>query len=481
MSRSNDEKIAEAIKHHAAGSFEQAAQAYAALLRDDPRQPEIASNLSDVLRRLGRLPEAETSARRALELRPTFADARHNLSLVLEAQGRVSEAVDEETKAWRSSPQSSIFRLRVAHLHADAAASADEDSDAALHACRAVVEAAPELPEGWCNLGSVLHRRLMLDEAQAATEQAIALRPNFLQAHKNLASILLRRGEYARGWIEHEWRLTDPDRTRFPQPRWDGSDLRGRTILVHAEQGFGDAIHFARYLPMIKQRGAGRIILACRAPLKSLLSRVEGVDEIVTVGEAIPPCDCHLPLMSAPLVFQTGAQTIPARVPYLRLDEAKVRRWRDRVTSIGGGRKIGLAWTGNPKPDPNRTIPGELLAPLARVKDARWISLQVDARRNLPPASLEMIDWTNELHDFDDTAALVASLDRVISIETVTAHLAGAIARPTWTLLPHFSGWRWLHEREDSPWYPTMRLFRQSRPRDWPAVIERVANELASV
>jgi hypothetical protein len=185
--------------------------------------------------------------------------------------------------------------------------------------------------------------------------------------------------------------------------------------------------------------------------------------------------------MSAPLVFGTRIETIPVSMPYLRLDEAKVQHWRERLASIGGGTMIGIAWTGNPKPDPNRTIPGELLAPLARVKGVRWISLQKDAQRNPPPAFFEMLDWTGELHDFDDTAALAASLDLVISIETVIAHLAGAIARPTWTLLPHFSGWRWLHGREDSPWYPTMRLFRQPRAGDWPAVIERVANELSAV
>jgi hypothetical protein len=272
----------------------------------------------------------------------------------------------------------------------------------------------------------------------------------------------------------------------FTRPQWDGGKLDRRRILVYGEQGFGDVIQFARYLKPIAQRG-GEIILVCPRPVQSLLKTVAAGAEIgalvrewVALGEPFPPHDVYCAIMSLPRVLKTTMANIPSEVPYLAADPAKARKWGARLA--GETRlKVGLVWAGRAAPDPTRSMRFEDVAPLAGVPGIRWISLQKDeagAPHRTPAVGMEISDWTGEFQDFSDTAALVANLDLVVTIDTSVAHLAGAMGKPVWTLLSFMPDWRWFDGRVDSPWYPTMRLFRQNRRGDWESVVKEVAAAL---
>ena len=268
---------------------------------------------------------------------------------------------------------------------------------------------------------------------------------------------------------------------------WNGSDPAGRTILVHVEQAYGDTIQFVRYVPMLAARGA-RVILETFGPLKSLLEQSQlPSTRIVVNGEQLPAFDVHIPLLSLPRIFGTTLDTIPATVPYLSVSPDEVSRWRDRIFSSAPDAKalkVGLVWAGNAKPYPNRTCPPEYLSRLSEIGEVAYFSVQkgddADPARS-PPRDLPTIDLSVDLNDFSDTAAAMLNLDLIISIDTVTAHLAGALGRPTWTLLPRVADWRWLLDREDSPWYPTMRLYRQTTAGDWAGVIARVVRDLSQL
>jgi tetratricopeptide (TPR) repeat protein len=290
-------------------------------------------------------------------------------------------------------------------------------------------------------------------------------------------------GEYGQGWEEFEWRwkkrgYTSKPRS-FPQPEWDGSPLSGSTILIHCEQGFGDAIQFARFLPLVAQQG-GRVVVECPEPLKGLMEGVKGVCEVVASGKELPPFHCHLPLMSLPRVFGTRIESLPRTVPYLYPPLEKIAQWSSKFTDSSTFR-VGIVWAGRKKPDPNRTCPFQFLAPLAGMPGISFYSLQLrenDAPNEPVSDGPALIDLTQEIADFGDTAALIANLDLVISIDTGVVHLSGALGKETWVILPHAADWRWMLDREDSPWYPTMRLFRQKSPGDWPGVVARLVKAL---
>jgi hypothetical protein len=272
-------------------------------------------------------------------------------------------------------------------------------------------------------------------------------------------------------------------RLRSEAPRWDGGDLNGRTVLVHNEQGFGDTIQFIRYLPEVCRRG-GKIILACQRELFSLLKGFPGIDHCIANDEPTPPGSVDhqvcCPLLSLPGLLGTTAENIPADIPYLKADAEKARQWRQRLAGEER-RKIGLAWAGRPNHpnDHNRSLNFSALAPLAEIPDARLINLQLGpAAGQAAESLLKLTDWTDELKDFSDTAGLIENLDLVITADTAIAHLAGAMGKRVWVLLPFIPDWRWMLKRTDSPWYPTMRLFRQRRIGDWATPIAQVAEAL---
>jgi hypothetical protein len=298
---------------------------------------------------------------------------------------------------------------------------------------------------------------------------------------------LLSRGEFPEGWQEYEWRWKCKDFPAhlriFTQPRWDRSPLEGRTILLHTEQGFGDAIQFIRYLPQVKQWG-GKIQIACRAELVRLFQANSQGCQILAPGEPLPSFDVYSPFLSLPRIFATTLDNIPSVVPYLHAEADDAKKWQHRLADHSSTTNVGLVWAGNAahQNDRNRSITLAKFAPLAQVPNVRFFSLQKGspaAQSKSLPAGMMLTDWTEELNDFSDTAALIANLHLVIAVDTAAVHLAGALGKPVWTLLPFVADWRWMLEREDTPWYPTMRLFRQTSEGDWKGVIDRVAHSLS--
>jgi hypothetical protein len=297
----------------------------------------------------------------------------------------------------------------------------------------------------------------------------------------------LLAGNFERGWREYEWRwkLKDHRGHIFSSAAWDGSDVSGRTVLLHAEQGFGDAIQFIRYAPLVAGRGA-RVVVQCPEELASLIGRVEGVEKVVADGGQLPDFDLQCPLLSLPRVFGTTLENIPVEIPYCTADALLSRKWKDRLQHEDSRFKIGLVWAGRTKAkrERGRTCSLALFSALAGFDGVIFYSLQkgegAEQAKN-PPENMELIDYTEEIHDFSDTAAFIGNLDLVISIDTAVSHLAGALGKPVWTLLPFAPDWRWMLNRDDSPWYPTMRLFRQPSPGDWEAVIKDIAGELGGL
>ena len=342
----------------------------------------------------------------------------------------------------------------------------------------AALDLRPDLHEAHSNRGIVLGRQGRLDEAETCFRQAIALSPDYADAHHHLAMALLTRGDFAAGWAEYEWRWQTPQMRHaapiFTQPQWRGEPLAGRTLLIHAEQGYGDTIQFCRYAALAAERG-GCVILQVQPPLMRLLRTLPNV-EVIAQGEAPPPFDMHCPMLSLPLAFGTTRASVPAAIPYLHADPARSVAFAQRVPGVS--RKIGVAWAGSSAhlADHRRSIPPDRLRPLLALEGFHFVSLQKDATRT----GLPLTDLTVELTDFADTAALVANLDLVIAVDTAVAHLAAALGKPVWLLDRFDSCWRWLVGRSDTPWYPTMRLYRQPVPGDWDTVLAAVIHDLGS-
>ena len=298
--------------------------------------------------------------------------------------------------------------------------------------------------------------------------------------------MLLFSGNFKEGWKEYEWRFNAfpsiYQNRNFSIPLREGSDVSGLTVLLFSEQGFGDTIQFVRYAPLVAKRGA-KVILECQKELVSLLQTVEGIHKVIVHGSELPEFDVYWPLLSSPLFFDTNLENIPQKIPYITPDNLLVEKFHNRVQNDKAKLKIGLSWAGRPthSNDIFRSVSLDLFSPLAQIEDVTLYSLQkgeAAKQMEIKPIGWKIIDYNNEINDFSDTAGLIANLDLVISVDTAVAHLAGAIGKPVWTLIPFAPDWRWMLNREDSPWYPTMRLFRQSSPGDWESVITKVKDEL---
>ncbi len=426
----------------------------------------------------GRLTEAERLYRRLLAIVPDHVDGLHLLG-VLSAQS------GDDTTAERLIGQALSLRpdYPEAHLNlGNLLRQQDRWCQAAAHYERALV-LRPTLTDAYVGLGLVCFTQNRLEEAARRYSQALALRPDSPWLHKDYGRVLLKQGDFTAGFREYEWRWRIKDfpvkTTPFTQPRWDGRNLAGQTILLHAEQGLGDTLQFIRYAPLLQRQGA-RVVLECPGELVRLLGSMDALDQVFSEGAARPEADCHAPLLSLPHLLGTTLATIPAEIPYLAPQPELVAAWAARLPPTDGPR-IGLVWAGNPRRhqpewaavDRRRSIALAMLAPLAAVGGIQWISLQKERRPELdtPPPGMTLIDVMDDVVDFADTAALMAALDLVIGVDTAVIHLAGALGRPAW-LLSRFDGcWRWLQDRDDSPWYPSLRLFRQPDPGDWKSVI----------
>jgi hypothetical protein len=343
----------------------------------------------------------------------------------------------------------------------------------------------PNWPELHNNLGLALRNEARHTEALASFKRALTLRPDYPSAHWNLSWTLLMLGDFKSGWAEYEWRTKCPavmTPRPFLQPQWRGEELTGRTILLHAEQGFGDMLQVVRYAPLVANRG-GKVIVECRPELATLFKTVKGIEQIVIQGQPLPPFDIQCSMMSLPLAFNTTLETIPAEVPYISATTDRIAAWQEKLGTRDDRLRVGLVWAGRPAQqyDRRRSASFEHFAPLSKVKSARFYSLQkgpAAAQAALAPPEMDLIDLTADLHDFAETAALIANLDLVIGIESAVTHLAGAMGKPVWAILAHVADWRYLLNRSDSPWYPTIRLFRQTTPNDWDNVMAEVAAAL---
>ena len=343
----------------------------------------------------------------------------------------------------------------------------------------------PDLAEAWLGRGNVFTDLSRYDEALVAYDKAHALKPDLAEAQCNEALIRLVMGDTECGWKKYEYRwdtkLMRGLKRNLSQPIWLGdSDLKNKTILIHAEQGLGDTLMACRYIPMLASQGA-RVIAEVQPPLMSLLKNLEGISRLVAKGELIPPFDVHCPIMSLPLASKTTIETIPAKVPYIAASNNIIERWRLKL--IGTEIKVGIAWAGNPNhpKDADRSIPLKDIQAILGVKGARYFSLQKDLRdgdKEILDVNSQIVRLDQEINNFEDTAAIMMSLDLVISCDTSIVHLAGALGKPIWVLLPSNPDWRWLLGRSDSPWYPTARLFRQTSRGKWSTVTDDVCVEL---
>jgi tetratricopeptide (TPR) repeat protein len=442
-----------------------------------PDYAEAHNNLGAGLKELGALEAAVVSYRTSLALQPTIAETHNNLGIVLQRLGRLDEAVACCREAITLKPD-----LREAYDTLAATLADQGKLDEAAACYRQALALRPDEPRTHDNLGTVLKEQGLPKEAIACFRTAIALKPDLPNAHRNLAMALLAQGDMAEGWREYEWRWQTADmagsRRDFTQPQWFGEPAEGRTLLIHAEQGLGDTVQFCRYTTLAATRGL-HVIMEVQAPLVRLLSGLPGVDQVVASGHDLPPFDLHCPMQSMPLALGTTVPTIPSAVSYLHADPAQAAAWQARLGAIGDlGPRIGLAWAGNPRMirDSQRSLNPDRLAPLFGLAGLHFISLQQGGPPAPPDAGLT--DVMAEMEDFADTASLIANLDLVISVDTAVAHLAAALGKPVWLLDRFDPDWRWLLGRRDSPWYPSLRVYRQPRPRDWDSVLAEAAQDL---
>ena len=444
-----------------------------------PDHADAHYNRGKALQMLHRFAEAAECYRRALALRANYVDAYNNLGNVLLVLNRPRNALACFESAIAIRPDHAD-----AHSNLGNALAALDRYDEAIASYARALAIQPDHADAHNNLGLVLRDINRHTEALACFKKAQAIKPDHADAQLNEALVRLALGDFDAGWRKYESRrLTgnNPRKPAPPRPLWLGQgDLSGKTILLHGEQGLGDTLQFPRYVPHVAERGA-RVILAVQRPLARLVTGFAGVSVLRAQGDPIPPFDCYCPLPSLPLAFGTTLDSIPAAVPYLHVETEALQRWKNRLSG-GPGPKVGLVWAGNPahKNDRRRSIALDQIAVLFECPDVRWFSLQLGDRAH----DLAMLgrgrvaDLAPELADFAETAAAIANLDLVITVDTATAHLAGALGKPVWVLLPFSADWRWQLHRNDSPWYPTARLYRQAAPGDWAGVVREVESAL---
>ncbi len=464
------------------GRYELAAERFQKAISLNRGRATYHSNLGAVLRAQGKLKDAAAWFERALALQPDLAEAHVNLGGVLHAQGRFDDAAAQCQQALALKPD-----LAEAHMNLGAVLHAQGKLQQALALCGRAAALKPELAEAHHNLGRVLRSLGRSGEALACYGRALALQPNYAQAHFSQSLVQLLQADFSSGWRNYEWRWQSEDhdtpRRVYPQPLWTGEPLHSGRLLIWGEQGVGDEIMFSGLIPDVIRTG-NRCTLDCDPRLKPLF--VRSFPEVDVISGYRPEqaaefeIAAHLPIGSLPGLFRpTSAAFASTTSPYLIADPVARNRFRTRYAD--GRRLAGLAWqTKSPKGGHSRSIDLSLFAPLFALPGIRWISLQYgdhDALQAQPTeaAAPILIDRTvDQLSNIDRFAAQVAAMDLVVTIDNSTAHLAGSLGVPAWVLLPFAADWRWLETREDSPWYPTMRLFRQPEPEDWQSVVERV-------
>ena len=498
------------------GKLDEAVACFRRVLALDPNYIEAHNNLGTVLAEQARWGEAIASYRRALELKPELGEAHLNLGIALSHQGALDEAAASCRRSLELAPDvaeshdqlARILRKQQKPNEAEACcrralelkpnfaeaqntlslALWDQDRlDEAVASCRRTLELNPNFAEAHDNLALVLRDQLKLDEALGCCRRALELKPDFAEARFNHSITLLMMGRMAEGWPEFEWRWKrrSVEEPAAHQPRWTGTSLAGRTILLRSEYGLGDTLQFIRYVKLVRQQG-GTAMIEVQPPLVPLLEQ-SGFQGLLPRGAPLPDCDVHAPLMSLPGLFGTTLENIPGGVPYLSVDARRVEYWRD-VLRVTDDFQVGIAWQGNRGyvADRQRSIPLARFAPLAQ-RGVELIRLQ----KGVGSEQLAGIAGTFHVRDlgdsvdagpgaFLDTAAIMMNLDLVVTSDSAVAHVAGALGVPVWVPLAFAPDWRWMLGRDDSPWYPTMRLFRQAAPGEWDGVFQRIRGELSS-
>ncbi|MBM4135623.1 MAG: tetratricopeptide repeat protein [Nitrospira sp.] len=442
----------------------------------NPANSDAYYNLGNVFTEKGQLDKAGACYQKALQLNPQLTDAYNNLGNIFANKGQLDEAINCYQKALQLNSN-----FTEAYNNTGLALQDKGQFDEAIAYYQKALQINQNYVEAYNNLGLTFQEQGQFEKATDCYRKALQLNPNFADAHYNLSQILLLTGNFKDGWKESVWRwkiIDNPYRRHFKQPVWNGSDISNRTILLLAEEGFGDTIQFIRYVPLVAQRSA-EVVIVCQKDLRSLFKNFDGIYKVIAYGEKLPEFDVYCHLEDLPFIFETTLESIPATIPYIAVDPVLTLKWRDKVQHDNLKMKIGIAWSANPthKNERNRSCLLTNFLSLAQLDEITFFSLQkgdAATQAKNPPHGMKLIDYTDGINDFSDTAAFIENLDLVISADTAVVHLAGALGKPVWTLIPFSPDSRWLLNREDSPWYPTMRLFRQNSPGDWDGVFERV-------
>jgi tetratricopeptide (TPR) repeat protein len=458
---------------------------YQKALQLKPDFPQAWNNLANALKEFDRLNEAIAAYRRAMELQPNTPEPLSNLGNALRDAGQWESAMELYQKA---------LDMHVSHAvtHNNVGNALCERGEwwAAISAYEKALAIKPDYADAINNMGTAMEEIGQRDRAMQCYQQAHALTPKAVSPPWNIALLQLLQGDYIHGWrgYENRWRQKKQSKTwrAFNQPMLSNvAQMKGSRILLHAEQGFGDAIQFCRYATMVAEQGA-TVYLECPPKLSRLFSTLKEVKKVIPRGEELPEFDLHCPLMSLPMVFGTEIKTVPGTVSYLSADPADVLRWQKQFADQPDAYRVGLVWAGQSthQKDRHRSLSLHSFAGLSLLPGVRFYSLQVGdsaGQAKSPPQGMELVDWTSGLNDFADTAAMISQLDLVISVDTAVCHLAGALGKPVWVLVAFQPDWRWLLDRDDSPWYPTAKLFRQPSPQDWGPPLSKIAAELAAI
>ncbi len=465
----------EGLRLQAAQRRIEAAQCYARALQTKPDFFEAAFNLGLVFQEMGKLEEAIACYRQVLQLKPNYAAGWANLGQALRLTGHRRDGLDCLKQALVQEPENLAALNNLGN-----AFRAEMDYPQALECFQNALGRSPGDARLRANLGNTLRESGRAAEAETELRRVVQECPSFVEAHVDLGITLLLEGKLKEGFAEYEWRWRQPNfpARKFTRPLWQGESLVGKTLLVHAEQGAGDAIQFIRFAGLLDQRGA-QVIVECHPALKRLFSTVAGASNVLARGEVLPAFDFHVPLLSLPHLLGTTLETIPSKTPYLSLPPHSTRQV---LACEPRAQRVGLVWKGNPahRLDAVRSISFPLFESILDVPGVSFFSLQVPAEPNTNAAAkATLTDLSPRLKDYTDTAAVLNELDLLITVDTSVAHLAGALGKPVWLLLPFVPDWRWLLAREDSPWYPSIRLFRQPAPGDWQTVLKSVRRALA--
>ncbi len=465
------------------GKLDDAAATFRQALTVDRANVKAHYNLGLVLKEQGRMIQAAECFQQAVRYQPNHVDAHNNLGIILREQGQLAQAVECYRSALRVTPDNADVMSNLGNALKDQGL-----FEEALACFEEALRLRPTFADALNNMGLAFKDQGRFHEARQSFQSAIAVEPAHHLALWNRCLLNLLHGDFAAGWPDHEqrWFQQGVRPRTFREPRWDGSPLHGKTILVFAEMGLGDTIHFLRFLPAVKQLG-GTVVLECQPALVNLFTGYHGADIVVAADTPLPAFDVQIPLLSLPSLFGTTLETVPNENPYLRAGPQHIEKWRHALFSgepkATAELTIGIAWHANPNHTGfnHKSFPLKCFEPLSRVPNIRLVSLQVGPEtRQLTHVTFPATDLGSRFdpNSLEDLAAVMMNLDLIVTVDTGVAHLAGALGRPVWVAIPFVACWRWLRDRDDSPWYPTMRLFRQRKLNDWDDVFERIAAAL---